>query len=86
MRNGGLIQRDRSKTWDRGKISARRCLYLLTGCLDLARKAGQKQHKLSHTGNTVLETTPIDLSLFREYSNNDTRDLQTQHHNREINV
>lgn len=49
------------QTWDRGKISARRCLYLLTGCLDLARKAGQKQQRLSQTGNTVLETTPIDL-------------------------
>lgn len=53
----------REQTKDRGKISARRCLYLLTGCLDLALKAGQKQHKLSHTGKTVLETTPI-ISLF----------------------
>lgn len=49
------------QTGERGKMSARSCLYLLTGCLDLARNAGQKQHKLSHTGNTVLATAPIVL-------------------------
>lgn len=45
-------------TWDRGKISAINFLYLFTGCLDLARIAGQKTQRVPHAGKTCLEITP----------------------------
>lgn len=45
-------------TWPRGKISAINFLYLFTGCLDLARIAGQKKQRLPHTGKTCLDITP----------------------------
>lgn len=49
----------RKFTCDRGKISARSFLYLLTGCLDLALIEGQKKQRLPHAGTTFLDITPI---------------------------
>lgn len=36
-------------------------LYLLTGCLDLALRAGQKTQRLPQTGKTWREITPETL-------------------------
>lgn len=44
-------------------MSASSFLYRLMGCLDLARNAGQKKHKLSQTGIiTCPGTIPITVS------------------------
>lgn len=51
-------------TWLRGKISAMSFLYLLTGCLDLARIAGQKKQRLPQAGKTCREITPETTLIF----------------------
>lgn len=49
-------------------------LYLLTGCLDLARNPGQKKQRLPQAGKTWRDTTPetaliLDYSRWTEYEN-----------------
>jgi hypothetical protein len=39
-------------------------LYLLTGCLDLARIAGQKKQRLPQAGKTCREITPETTLIF----------------------
>jgi aromatic ring-opening dioxygenase catalytic subunit (LigB family) len=50
-------------------MSAMSFLYLLTGCLDLALKEGQKKQRLPQAGRTWRETTPDTVVIleFQKY-------------------
>lgn len=47
-------------------MSAMSFLYLLTGCLDLALKEGQKKQRVPQAGRTWRETTP-EMVAIRNY-------------------
>jgi len=47
-------------------------LYLLTGCLDLALREGQKKQRLPQTGKTWREITPETFLLIFSIPNKKT--------------
>lgn len=59
-----MIKKGEKRTWLRGKMSAMSFLYLLTGCLDLARNAGQKKQRPPQAGKTWRESTPETALIF----------------------